>query len=278
MLIEQALQWSERLAEVSDSARLDTELLLAEVLEKDRSYLFTWPDRALTTAQQTAFESLFQRRLNGEPVAYILGRQDFWSLDLEVSPATLIPRADTETLVEKALALLPSGPCRIADLGTGTGAIALAIARERPDSEVTGVDLIDEAVELADRNKARNGIANCSFAQGSWCQPLSGEYQMIVSNPPYIDPLDRHLSEGDVRFEPRSALVADDAGMADIACLSEQALSHLPEGGWLIFEHGYDQGLPSRDLLNKLGYVEVATDQDLAGNDRITFGRKSGRK
>lgn len=214
----------------SDSARLDAELLLCHVLARPRSYLFTWPERTLTDAQLEAFETLLARRERGEPVAHLTGRREFWKLELEVSADTLIPRPDTETLVEAALELLPEEPRRVADLGTGTGAIALALASERPAWQLVATEKVAAAAALARRNRDRLGLANVEILQGSWCEPLAGHFDMIVSNPPYIDPQDPHLTQGDVRFEPRSALVAEDAGLADIRLIAEQG--PRPSASW----------------------------------------------
>nr|WP_026291562.1 peptide chain release factor N(5)-glutamine methyltransferase [Marinobacterium rhizophilum] len=272
LTIATALQCAPQLV-ASDSPRLDLELLLCHVLECGRSYLFMHPERALSPQQAADFNALLQRRLAGEPVAHLTGRRGFWTLDLEVSADTLIPRPDTETLVEQALELLPNGAYRVADLGTGTGAIALALASERSQWSLVGCDRVAGAVALAQRNAARLGLANVSFVQGSWFEPLQGRFAMIVSNPPYIDPADPHLGQGDVRFEPRSALVADEAGLADIRRIAEGARSTLETGGWLLFEHGFDQGEAVRALLKGLGYCEVSTLPDLGGRDRVTRGR-----
>ncbi len=273
-----ALNRAAELAAVSDSPRLDIELLLCEVLDKPRSWLFTWPDKTLSAEQQVRFEQLLARRLHGEPVAHLLGYRDFWTLRLKVSPDTLIPRPDTETLVEQALALLPDGSARVADLGTGTGAIALALASERPQWQLIATDLHPGAVALAQENAQAHQLNNVAILQGSWCAPLQGHFDMIVSNPPYIDPEDPHLDQGDVRFEPLSALTAEDKGMADIRAIAEQAKAHLKPGGWLLFEHGYDQGEAVRDLLRQLGYAQVCTQRDLGDNDRVTLGCWPGCK
>lgn len=254
----------------SDSARLDAELLLCHVLERPRSYLFTWPERGLTDAQLEAFEALLARRERGEPVAHLTGRREFWNLELEVSADTLIPRPDTETLVEAALQLLAEAPRRVADLGTGTGAIALALASERPAWQLVATEKVAAAADLARRNRDRLGLANVEILQGSWCEPLAGRFDMIVSNPPYIEPEDPHLTQGDLRFEPRSALVADDAGLADIRLIAEQARTYLLAGGWLLFEHGWDQGDAVRALLLSLGYARAHTLDDLGGRPRVT--------
>lgn len=264
-----------RLSVLSDTAQLDAQLLLAHVLDVSTTYFFTWPDKDVSDANQTKFEALLERREKGEPIAYILGEQDFWSLSLETSPSTLIPRADTERLVEVALDLLPHGARKVVDLGTGTGAIALALAKEWPASQVIGVDYQSEAVSLAERNVRRNGVKNASFCQSDWFSALADDapFDLIVSNPPYIDPEDEHLSQGDVRFEPLTALIAEEQGLADIRHIIEQAIFYLTENGWLMFEHGYDQGQAVRALLQEKGFVEVATYQDLGGNDRVTVGR-----
>ncbi|GGC04425.1 release factor glutamine methyltransferase [Marinobacterium zhoushanense] len=258
----------------SDTARLDAELLLCHVLGKARSYLFTWPERELDPDQQAQFLALLQRRIAGEPVAHLTGVRDFWTLSLEVTPDTLIPRPDTETLVEAALARLADAPYRVADLGTGTGAIALALASERPHWQVVATDRVAAAAALAARNRDRLGLDNVEVLTGSWCEPLSGQFDMILSNPPYIDAADPHLAQGDVRFEPRSALVAAASGLADIRHIAEEALAYLKPGGWLLFEHGYAQGEPVRALLTGLGYAEVETLNDLGGHERVTLGRR----
>ncbi|MBU3059551.1 peptide chain release factor N(5)-glutamine methyltransferase [Pseudomonas indica] len=257
----------------SPTARLDAELLLAHVLGKSRSYLRTWPEQAVTGEQAQRFAALIERRRTGEPVAYILGRQGFWSLDLEVAPHTLIPRADTELLVETALALLPAGPARVLDLGTGTGAIALALASERPGWTLVGVDRVPEAVALAERNRVRLKRGNARFCESHWFSALAGErFQMILANPPYIAADDRHLGEGDVRFEPASALVAGPDGLDDIRAIIEQAPAYLEAGGWLLLEHGFDQAAAVRDLFAERGFITVESRRDLGGHERISLG------
>lgn len=261
----------------SPSPRLDAELLLAHALGQSRSYLRTWPEREPDAAQCAAFAALLERRRAGEPVAYLLGRQGFWSLDLEVAPHTLIPRPDTELLVETALALGPGGPARVLDLGTGTGAIALALACERPAWQVLGVDRVTEAVQLAERNRARLGLGNARFVESRWFSALAGErFRMIVGNPPYIAAADRHLSEGDVRFEPASALVAGEDGLDDIRRIVAEAPEHLEAGGWLLLEHGYDQAEAVRALFAARGFAAVESRRDLGGHQRITLGQWTG--
>ena len=258
----------------SPTARLDAELLLAAVLGKPRSYLRTWPEHEPGAEQLAAFAALLERRRMGEPVAYILGHQGFWSLDLEVAPHTLIPRPDTELLVETALQLAPATPQRVLDLGTGSGAIALALASERGGWQVIGVDRIAEAVALAERNRQRLKLGNAEFRQSSWFDGLAGErFGLILSNPPYIAADDRHLGEGDVRFEPVSALVAGVDGLDDIRQIIAQAPRHLQAGGWLLLEHGYDQAEAVRELLAAAGFTAVDSRRDLGGHQRISLGR-----
>lgn len=259
----------------SESPSLDAAVLLCHALNKPRSFLFTWPDKILDSEQITQFEQRLIRRLQGEPVAYIIGEREFWSMPLKVSPTTLIPRPDTERLVEIALdkSVLIDGP--ILDLGTGTGAIALALASELPQRQVIGIDLMPEAQALATENAQRLGISNARFLSGSWFSPVEAEakFGLIVSNPPYIDENDPHLSQGDVRFEPLSALVAPDNGLADIKYITEHAKQFLLDQGWLMFEHGYQQGDAVRAIFLSQGYDQVETLKDYGNNDRVTFGR-----
>ncbi|SIN97610.1 peptide chain release factor N(5)-glutamine methyltransferase [Salinivibrio sp. ES.052] len=257
------------------SAAIDVRALLCHVLGQPSSYLYTWPERKLTAAQLAQFRQLFARRLQGEPVAYILGYRDFWTLRLSVSTATLIPRPETELLVEQALMALPATPCRVLDLGTGTGAVALAIASERPDVTVVGVDLMPEAVSLASRNAHDNHIQNAHFIQSDWFSALSdmNPFDVIVSNPPYIDGADPHLQQGDVRFEPASALVAEENGLAALRYIGQTAPNYLVEGGWLMVEHGYNQGEAVRTAWKDAGWQGANTQQDYAGLDRITLAQ-----
>ncbi|MFP6400514.1 HemK/PrmC family methyltransferase [Pseudomonas aeruginosa] len=235
----------------SPSARLDTELLLAAAMGKPRSFLRTWPERIVPREANERFDDWIARRRNGEPVAYILGHQGFWSLDLEVAPHTLIPRPDTELLVETALATLAADTATVLDLGTGTGAIA-----------------------LAERNRQRLLLENVEVRRSHWFSALDGRrFRMIVGNPPYIPASDPHLSEGDVRFEPKSALVAGSDGLDDIRQIVAQAPQHLLDEGWLLLEHGYDQGAAVRELLGARGFAGVHTLRDLGGNERITLGQ-----
>jgi release factor glutamine methyltransferase len=256
--------------------RIDAEVLLLHVLDKPRSWLFAHADDELDTAVQTAFHDLVARRVAGEPVAYLTGRRGFWSLELEVTPATLIPRPETELLVELALERLSADAAtRVADLGTGSGAIALAIAHERPRAQVSAVDASAAALAVAQRNAARLGIGNVRFVQGDWLAPLAGAtFELIVSNPPYIEAADPHLAQGDLRFEPASALASGADGLDDIRRIVRDARGQLASGGWLLFEHGWNQGEPARALLDAAGYAEVFTAQDLERRDRVSGGRR----
>jgi release factor glutamine methyltransferase len=266
-----------RNAELPDSptARLDVELLLAAALGKPRSFLHTWPERIVSTEAAQAFDGFLKRRRTGEPVAYILGQQGFWNIDLEVATHTLIPRPETEMLVETALELLPSAiPHRLLDLGTGTGAIALSLAKDRPQWTVTAVDRVEEAVELAERNRQRLHLDNAHVMRSHWFSAVEGQrFDLILSNPPYIASNDPHLVEGDVRFEPSSALVSGTDGLDDLRLIVSQAPAHLEAGGWLLLEHGYDQGSAVRELLNRHGFEQIQTRRDLGDHERITFGR-----
>lgn len=255
--------------------RADAEVLLLHVLAKPRSWLFAHVGDALDPEVEDAYETMLARREAGEPVAYITGHRGFWTLDLEVTPATLIPRPETELLVELALQRLsPDFSGRVADLGTGSGAIALAIARERPRAQVVATDVSVAALEVARRNAARHAIDNVSFAAGDWLAPLAVQrFELIVSNPPYIEAADRHLARGDLRFEPTSALVSGDDGLDDIRRIIDGARAHLSPGGRLLFEHGWNQGAAARALLADAGYGGAFTARDLEQRDRVSGGR-----
>ncbi|ELY3982914.1 peptide chain release factor N(5)-glutamine methyltransferase [Cronobacter muytjensii] len=257
----------------SESPRRDAEILLGFVTGRTRTFILAFGETALTDDELTRLDALLARRVQGEPVAYLTGQREFWSLPLEVSAATLIPRPDTECLVEQALARLPAAPCRILDLGTGTGAIALALASERPDCQVTALDVVPQAVELAKRNAQRLGIDNVTVLQSHWfCALTDARFSLIVSNPPYIDGDDPHLTQGDVRFEPKSALVAQNAGLADLDAIIAGARRFLENDGWLLLEHGWRQGEAVRALFTRAGYQGVETCRDYGGNERLTLG------
>ncbi|HEA3201677.1 TPA: peptide chain release factor N(5)-glutamine methyltransferase [Aeromonas veronii] len=278
MQIQQARAHIMTVLAEGESPRADADVLLCHLLGCRRSYLMTWPERELDAAQQATLQTWLARRLNGEPIAHLVGEREFWSLPLKVSPATLIPRPDTEVLVEQALTRIPQGPCAVLDLGTGTGAIALALKSERPEIDVWAVDRMADAAALARENSVALGLP-IEVRDGSWFEPLgepdrdeTPRFAVIVSNPPYIDGADPHLEQGDVRFEPRSALVADDAGLADIRHIVAHAPAYLLTDGWLLLEHGWEQGEAVRQLLRDGGYREVATVRDYGDNDRVTLG------
>lgn len=260
----------------SESPRRDAEILLEFVSGKSRTYILAFDETALSVEQLATLDMLLARRANGEPVAHLVGMREFWSLPLFVSPVTLIPRPDTECLVEQALARLPTDACTILDLGTGTGAIALALASERPDCAVTAVDFVTDAVALATRNAENLAIANITVLQSNWFSALDGKtFGMIVSNPPYIDEQDPHLAQGDVRFEPKTALVAAQEGLADLAHIVREGRGFLEPGGWMLLEHGWTQGDAVRQLFTDAGYLQVETCRDYGGNERLTLGRRN---
>jgi len=279
-----------KLKGMSGSALLETEILLAHALECNRTYLRTWPEQKLTPEQQAQFQQFISRRATGEPIAYITGKREFWDMTLQVTPDTLIPRPETEHLVELALEKIPPGSrWQVADLGTGCGAIALAIARERPQCKIFATDQSTAALTVAQDNARHLGIKNISFTQGDWFEAISAQrerqgeeqqieqrFEMIVSNPPYIHPDDQHLGQGDLRYEPVQALCSKPDGLADIQAIAEAAREHLISPGWLILEHGYDQGSLVKKTLETLGYSQVSIMEDLAKNERLTIGKWDG--
>lgn len=255
--------------------RVDAEVLLAYALSKPRSWLIAHAEDELSLEHASAYRVLIEQREAGEPVAYITGRRGFWSLDLEVTPDTLIPRPETELLVELALERLPMGKAsHVLDLGTGSGAIALAIARERPQAQVVATDASAEALAVAQRNARRHHIGNVSFAHGDWFAPLDERrFDVIVSNPPYIESGDPHLEQGDLRFEPMRALASGSDGLDDIRRIVRDAGLHLQHDGWLLFEHGWNQGDAVRMLLSSAGFVDLSTARDIEHRDRVSMGR-----
>lgn len=269
--VHQAQQWAQQ----QGLEALDADLLLAFVLGKSRTWLFTWPERELSDDQQRQFGDLIRRRLNGEPVAHMLGTREFWSLPLKVNPSTLIPRPDTETLVEAILNRFDKPSLRVADMGTGTGAIALALASERPGWSISAFDVQPDAVALAQENAHQLGLP-VTVGQSHWCDALADHsLDLLVSNPPYIAADDVHLQQGDVRFEPLTALVAAEDGLADIRILIEQGRRVLAPDGWLFLEHGWTQGEAVRKCFENQGYGSIATVQDMGSQDRVTFGQWS---
>lgn len=277
LLMQARQQLADRLALPDNEAALEAQILLRHILGGvSRAWLISHEEQALTHEQHAGFDTLLSRRLQGEPIAYILGRREFYGIDLSVTPDVLIPRPDTETLVEAALQRIPQQqPCRVLDLGTGSGAIALAIAHHRPQARVTAVDQSAAAVAVAHDNATRLGIDNLHVLQSHWFSVLQGEwFDVIVSNPPYIAAADPHLQQGDLRFEPASALASGKDGLDDIRSIVAHAPSHLAPGGWLMLEHGYDQAEQVATLLREAGFDEVGHAADLAGILRVTLGRK----
>jgi release factor glutamine methyltransferase len=274
-LAELLRRGTERLSAISPTARLDAEVLIAHALNLDRAGLVAAANRELDDPAQQRIESLLARREAGEPVAYITGRREFWSLPLTVAPAVLIPRPETERLVERALTRIPAGSeVTVADLGTGSGAIALAIAHDRPRARVIATDASPGALAVARGNARALNISTIDFRHGEWVAALGGEdFDVIVSNPPYIPAGDPHLQQGDLRFEPRAALVSGTDGLDAIRAIVRDARSHLKPGGWLLLEHGHDQAGAVENLLKQSGYREILGYLDLAGHHRVMEAR-----
>ena len=257
------------------AAQLEAEILLAHSLDSPRSFLYANPEFEIPRKHHLLFKKLVQRRVQGEPIAYITARREFWSLTLKITPDVLIPRHETELLVEAALQRIPPGEAwRIADLGTGSGAIALAIASERPQCEIQASDVSAAAVALAGENAASLGLKMVQFHNGSWCQPLAGHFDMIVSNPPYVAEDDPHLQQGDCRFEPGHALTPGSDPLAAIRTITQQSRAKLNEGGWLLLEHATDQGAQVREIMADNAFKEIETLRDLPGHERVTLGRR----
>jgi len=259
------------------SGRFEAEILLGTVLEVERGWLFANPEHETRPDQAARFLALAERRKGGEPVAYLTGQREFWSLSLQVTPDVLIPRHETELLIETVLAHIPQDTqWRIADLGTGSGAIALAIASERPLCEIHATDISAPALNVAKKNAQKFAPGRISFHLGSWLEPLGGRFSVIVSNPPYIAADDPHLRQGDCRFEPGVALTPGQDGLSAIRQIASEARHFLEPDGFLAIEHGYDQGADARQALTDLGYREVITYMDLEKRDRITSGTWAG--
>jgi len=248
---------------------------MAHVLNSTRSFLYANPELELPSRCSEQFKKLIKQRALGQPIAYLTGSSEFWSLPLKVSPAVLIPRPETETLVEAALHRIPpKADWRIADLGTGSGAIALALASERGKCEIHATDISGDAITVARENGQQLNFEQVKFYRGSWTEPLKGKFHIIVSNPPYIDANDSHLTQGDLRYEPRQSLTPGADGLSAIREISRLVQPKLLEGGWLMFEHGWNQGSATRAILKENGYSNIETLQDLAGHDRVTVGER----
>jgi release factor glutamine methyltransferase len=265
---------NEQLSTTSETAMLDSEVLLCHCLNKNRSFLRAWPEHQPNAPQIAQFQLLVEQRSQGTPVAYLTGQREFWSRNFKVSPDVLIPRPDTELLVELSLSLLPTDlPCKIIDLGTGSGIIAITLAAERPLTQVFACDLSSAALEVARYNAQQLNTGNVRFVQSSWFDNIEETgFDLVISNPPYIADNDPHLKIGDVRFEPDSALISAENGLQDIRQLAEQARAHLKDHGQFLVEHGYNQQTEVQAIFNELGYRQVITHADLSGNPRVTSG------
>lgn len=276
MTLAEALRWATQQLTNSESAKLDAEVLLAHIVERDRTYLFTWSDRLLEPSEHERFAALIQQRQQGIPIAHLVGQREFWSLPLAVNDSTLIPRPDTEVLVEHALSLPLPVESAVLDLGTGTGAIALALKSSRPKWRVMAVDKMAEAVALAKQNAATLNLA-VDVKQSDWFAAIEAQqkFDLIVSNPPYIDANDPHLELGDVRFEPKSALVAANQGLSDIETIITKATGYLKPRGWLLIEHGWTQGAAVRELMQSAQFNAVTSIRDYANLERVTVGQWS---
>jgi release factor glutamine methyltransferase len=274
--IKEALDLAVSKLQSSDQARLEAEVLLAYVLDKQRSHLHAWPEAELSEEQTLRFGELVEQRAEGLPVAYLTGRREFWSLEFEVTADTLIPRPETELLVEQALALLPANEnLQIADLGTGSGAIAISLAQERKQWTLCAVDRSFTCAHIAQRNANRLGVRNVSFVNASWCDALAdASIDAVISNPPYVAERDPHLRQSDVRYEPVSALVSGKDGLDDIRILLAEAPRILKNGGWVLLEHAADQSETIRNLLNTKYFINITTLRDLAGLERVSCAQK----
>ena len=275
--IANALHYGQTILVGSESPNIDTQVLLCYVLNCQTTYLHTWPDKKLTQKQHAQFTDLITERKQGQPVAYLIGQRGFWSLDLKVTADTLIPRPDTELLVSLALNKLKS-TMTVADLGTGTGAIALSLAVENTNATIMAMDYSKPALDVARQNARNNHINNVFFWQGSWLNAIANNsLDMIISNPPYIEQNDPHLSQGDVRFEPLTALESGVDGLDDIRQIIQQEKTRLKTSGWLLLEHGYHQTEQIQQLFHDAEFVEITSHQDFGGNDRVTMASNGCR-
>ncbi len=274
MSIRSLLETGREILAPDPLARLEAEILLGHALGVSRSFLFANPDLAVPLKRRSDFMALLRRRSQGEPIPYLVGKRSFWTFDLEITADVLIPRPETELLVEMALKVIPASiPCRAADLGTGSGAIALAIASERPKCEMHATELSEKALRVAQHNANKLNLRQIQFHQGCWLQPLAGKFQVIVSNPPYVNQGDPHLQQGDCRYEPSLALSPGDDGLRSIKEITASAPGYLLPEGWLLVEHGYDQGSAVRSLFSEVGFGNISTQADMAGLDRVCMGK-----
>ena len=275
MIIEDAIKLGKETLQALPSPQFEAELLLAYALQVNRSYLMSFPERALTPDIEQSFKALLTRRASGEPFAYISGEREFYGLSFLVNEETLIPRDDTEVIVDAALDLISENydaSFSVIDLGTGSGTIALALKKMRPNISVTAVDYYATTLKIAQKNAERNHL-DIQFIESNWFASVPTKaFDLIVSNPPYIDPIDQHLDGDGVKFEPKRALIAPEKGLADLFHLIETARAHFKTNGWLLLEHGYDQKSPLQEKMQEMGYQEIRTLKDYGGNDRVTMG------
>jgi release factor glutamine methyltransferase len=272
--IVQLLFWGKSQLKESESATLDSRLLLSHCLQCELVYLLTWPEKVVDETLCKQYCDLISERQQGQPVAYLLGYRDFWDLRLKVSDSTLIPRPETELLVETALTLPLNPHAKVLDLGTGTGAIALALASAKCNWQITAVEQNSAALNLAIYNAKQNDLQSVVFIQSNWFSAIDQDrYELIVSNPPYIESGSKYLSEGDVRFEPKSALTSGNDGLDDIRIIIPQSRRYLCDKGWLLLEHGFQQGAHIRDIFAQNGFSHIDTLNDLNGHERLTFGQ-----
>lgn len=266
-----------KLETVSDSPALDSEILLCFILKKERSYLRAWSEKKLDPEQTLAFENLIKQRFQGMPIAYLTGKREFWSREFKVTKNVLIPRADTELLIELSLAFIPKNePYHLIDLGTGSGIIAITLAAERANAQVTAVDICQNALQIAKENATTYNLKNILFKQSSWFTRIEKkQFDLIVSNPPYIAENDPHLQQGDLRFEPQHALVAPNNGLSDISIIAETALNYLKPSGRLLMEHGCEQQKAVQTIFQQFGYCNIQTHKDLASLPRVTSAQAS---
>ena len=281
LTIEQALSWAKAQLNANsvsddglhDSASIDSKVLLADCLQRELVYLHTWPEKRLDQMQMNKFKDYIEHRSSGHPVAHIVGYRDFWSLRLNVSPATLIPRPETELLVEIALDLNLTEHATVLDLGTGSGAIALSLASEQPNWLITGVDKSEQAITLAKDNATKHQLERVNFIQSDWFSALEHkQFDLIVTNPPYIENNNQYLQLGDVRFEPSSALTSGLDGLDDIRLIVSQSKHYLTDNGWLVIEHGYQQSDQVADILSEQGFRQIRSELDLNGLPRVALG------
>ncbi len=275
MQIVEALKNAQQQLNLFDSAKLDAEILLCSVLNCERPYVYAHPEQELSNKEIGSFNKLIPLRAEGQPVAHLINNKEFWSLSLHVTKDTLIPRPETEFLVEEVLNIIPSDlNKKILDMGTGSGAIAIAIASERPLASLTATDNSDAAIKVAKQNADAHKIENIKFIKADWFENENIKtYDLIVSNPPYIENNDPHLEQGDVRYEPISALASGKDGLDDLRIIIRESKDHLSQQGWLLVEHGYNQGEAVKQLFIENGYVSLSTLKDYSGNDRISIGQ-----